>query len=48
MNTLKDTLDDDQDPDYAATVPSDQTQQKAYEENGKTAINCKINLISQY
>ena len=35
MNTSKDTLDDDQDPDYVASVSTDQSQQKAFEENGK-------------
>lgn len=35
MNTSKDTLDDDQDPEYESSLPNDETKQKAFEESGK-------------
>ncbi|XP_033230994.1 YEATS domain-containing protein 2 [Belonocnema kinseyi] len=45
MNTSKDTLDDDQDPDYAGLVPNDQSQQQAFEENARANTARKINAI---
>ncbi|XP_024945386.1 uncharacterized protein LOC107272294 isoform X2 [Cephus cinctus] len=44
MNTIKETLDE-QDPDYATPAPSDEKQQKLYEENARANTARKITDI---
>lgn len=42
MNTSKDSLDDDQDPEYESSVPNDETKQKAFEESARATTAKKI------